>query len=64
VNTKEDILKNVGNQIVYGPHWLPWYIFFFSILWKSMRPINFLITHILQNIHFFLFVFCGRKKII
>ncbi len=22
-NTKEDILKNVGNQIVDGPYWLP-----------------------------------------
>jgi len=22
LNTKEDILKNVGNQKVYGPYWL------------------------------------------
>jgi len=23
LNTKEDILKNVGNQTADGPHWLP-----------------------------------------
>jgi len=23
LNTKEDILKNVANQTVAGPHWLP-----------------------------------------
>ncbi len=23
LNTKEDILKNVGNQTLSGPHWLP-----------------------------------------
>jgi len=23
LNTKEDILKNVSNQTVDGPHWLP-----------------------------------------
>jgi len=23
LNTKEDILKNVGNQTVDGSHWLP-----------------------------------------
>ncbi len=23
LNIKEDILKNAGNQIVDGPHWLP-----------------------------------------
>jgi len=38
--TKEDILKNIGNQTGF---------FFFSILWKSM---NCLVTHILQNIFF------------
>jgi len=23
LNTKEDILKNMGNQTVHGLHWLP-----------------------------------------
>jgi len=23
LNTKEDLLKNVSNQTVDGPHWLP-----------------------------------------
>ncbi len=32
LNTKEDILKNVGNQTVAGPQWLP-YIFFYQSQW-------------------------------
>ncbi len=28
LNTKEDILKNVGNRAVLGHHWLPLYFFF------------------------------------
>ncbi len=35
LNTKEDIYKNVGNQIVAGSHWLPYYGEK-KILWKSM----------------------------
>jgi len=23
IKTKEDILKNMGNQIIHWPHWLP-----------------------------------------
>ncbi len=34
LNTKEDILKNVGNQTAAGPHWL-WYCEE-KILWKSL----------------------------
>jgi len=30
----EDILENVGNQIVDDSHWLP--VLYFFILWKSM----------------------------
>ncbi len=30
MNTKEDILKNVGNRAVLGHHWLP--LYFFSIM--------------------------------
>ncbi len=47
LNTKEDILKNVGNQIVADPQLLP---FFF--LSKSVWTSNCLVTHILQNIFF------------
>ncbi len=46
-NTKEDILKNVGNRAVLGHNWLP-YIFF--LLWKSMVPQNCVATNFLQNI--------------
>jgi len=38
LNTKEDVLKNVGDQIF--------------LLWKSMATVNCLITDILQNIFF------------
>jgi len=31
LNTKKDILKNVGNQTVDGPHWLPQYFSFHTI---------------------------------
>jgi len=33
-NTKDDILKNVGNQTVDGSHWLPYEKK--KILWKSV----------------------------
>ncbi len=47
-NTKEDILKNVGNTTaVLGHHWLLWYFF---LLWRSMVPQNSLVTNFLQNI--------------
>ncbi len=57
LNTKEDILKNVGNQTVAGSQWLP---YFFSptikVLklenLKSVGTSNWLVTHILQNILF------------
>jgi len=32
LNTKEDILKNVGNQTVDGSNWFPWYGV--KIIWK------------------------------
>ncbi len=48
LNTKEDILKNVGNQTVAGPQWLP-YILFYK---KSVGTSNCLVTNILQNIFF------------
>ncbi len=57
LNTKEDILKNVGNRAVLGHHWLPEYFFF--LLCKSMVPQNSLITSFLQ-ISSFVF---GRTKI-
>ncbi len=38
LNTKEDILNNVGNTV------------FFLLLWKLMLPQNSLITNFLQNI--------------
>jgi len=41
LNTKEDILKNVGNQKVDVPHSI------FLLLWKSMLSINSLVTDIL-----------------
>ncbi len=47
LNTKEDILKNVGNRAVLGTidfHSI------FSLLWKSMVPQNSLVTNFLQNI--------------
>ncbi len=46
LDTKEDILKNVGDQTVDGSHRLPYYI---KILWKSIKC---LVTNILQNIFF------------
>ncbi len=45
LNTKEDILKNVG-----GSHWLP--LYGGEILWKSMATSNCLVNNILQNILF------------
>jgi len=45
--TKEDILKNTGNQ----SSWAPLIIFFF-IVWMSLGSINCLVTHILQNMFF------------
>ncbi len=47
LNTKEDILKNVGNRAVLGHHWRP---YFFFLWWKSMEPQNSLVTNFLQNI--------------
>jgi len=41
LNTKEDILKNVGNQKVDVPHSI------FLLLWKSMLSIHSLVTDIL-----------------
>ncbi len=43
LNTKEDILKNVGNRAVLD------HSIFFQ-LWKSMMPLNSLVTNFLQNI--------------
>ncbi len=45
---KDDILNNVGNQIVVYPHWLK------KIQWKSMGPKNCLV---IQNI-----VICVQQK--
>jgi len=59
LNTKEDILKNVGNQTV--DHFPLTSIVWGKILWNSMGTINCLVTDILQN---FLFVFSRRKKFI
>ncbi len=53
-NTKDDILKNVGNQTVAVPHWLPFFVFLLS---KSVGTSNCLVTHILQNIFF-----CDQDK--
>lgn len=50
LNTKEDILKNVGC-------WLRSKLLFFSIEWKSMVSSNCLVTHIPQNIFFY-----GQQK--
>jgi len=59
MNTKEDILKNVSNQTVAGPHRLPYYEG--KILWKSMGSIKCPVTNILQ---IYSFVFNRRKKCI
>jgi len=51
LNTKEDILKNVGNQTkTIDFHGI------FSILWKSMRTSSCSGIHILHNI------FCVQQK--
>ncbi len=47
-NTKEDILKSIGDQTVIGSK----SIVFFSTLWMSMASSNCLVTDILQNIFF------------
>ncbi len=44
--SKDDILKNVGNQQLVANDFHS----IFSILWKSMAPGNCLVTNILQNI--------------
>ncbi len=58
-NTKEDILKNVGNRAVLGHHWLPHYLFsYYGSQWCPK-------TAWLQT--FFKissFVFCWTKKLI
>jgi len=51
LNTKDDILKNVSNQTVDGPSMV--FLFFFFRPWKSSGPIDCLVTHILQNIIFY-----------
>jgi len=53
LDTKEDILKIMGNQTVDVPHLLKIYIFF---LWKSMGHMNCLV--IPQNI----FLYIQQKK--
>jgi len=52
LNTKEDILKNVGNQSM-DPTDLH-----SVFLWMSMATINYLVTNIIQNI----FVCVQQKK--
>ncbi len=47
LNTKEDILKNVGNGVFLGT--IDFHNIFF-LLWKSMVPQNSLVTNFLQNI--------------
>ncbi len=47
LNTKEDILKNVGNRAV------------FSLIWKSLVAQNRLVTNFLQNI--FLCVWLNKE---
>ncbi len=49
LNTKEDILKNVGHQTVDGSHDLH---SMEKILLKSMVIVNYLVTNVLQNIFF------------
>ncbi len=48
LNTKEDILKNVGKQSSSGAPLTSIVLFF--LLWKSMMPQNRLVTNFLQNI--------------
>ncbi len=55
LQTKDDILKNVGNQIVAGSHWL--FIVWNKILWNSMAAVNCLVTNIVHNIFF-----CVQQK--
>jgi len=43
LNTKEDILKNVGNRAVLGYRRFTTVLFF--LLWKSMEPQNSLVTN-------------------
>ncbi len=48
LNTKEDILKNAGNQTVDGPPLTS--IVLLSLLWKTMGTNSCLVFKILQNI--------------
>ncbi len=48
LNTKEDILKNLGKQSSSGAPLTS--IVFYFLLWKSMVPQNSLVTNFLQNI--------------
>ncbi len=57
LNTKEDILKNVSNQVVDGNHWLP-SIYIFSYYRRPMATVNCLATNIFQNV----FVCAQHKK--
>ncbi len=52
MNTKEDILKNVVNQLLQPLT----FIVLKNILWKSMGTKNSLVTNIHQNI------FCVQQK--
>ncbi len=45
LNTKEDILKNVGNQKFAGPHWI-WSHWWPEAVWF---PTFFKITYVQQN---------------
>ncbi len=44
LNTKENILKNVGNQTVAGSHWLPFYGYHpslkYLLLWTTWGGVN------------------------
>ncbi len=48
LNTKEDILKNVGTEQFWGT--IDFHSILFFLIWKSMVPQNSLVTNFLQNI--------------
>ncbi len=46
LNTKQENVKNVGNQTVSGNYW-----FIYVILWKSIAMSNCVVKHNIRNKH-------------
>ncbi len=58
LSSKEDILKNVGNQTVSGSHWLP--LYFFLYYWSQWLPST---VQLHTFFKMYSFVFNRRKKL-